>query len=188
MPRATPNALQEPFRNPNQDLRRCDAPGCMEEGEFRAPKSRVQLNDYFWFCLDHVRLYNLSWDYFKGLSEEEIEDIRRHDTVWQRPSWPLGGGYQAAEEKLRNAYYYAAGEDHQPPPPRRPQSEEEKALAAFELPATASFTEVKTVYKKLVKQLHPDANGGDKSAEERLKAINQAYQTLKKSFGQDGSR
>ncbi|MFO1060844.1 MAG: DnaJ domain-containing protein, partial [Dongiaceae bacterium] len=36
-------------------------------------------------------------------------------------------------------------------------------------------------YKSLVKRLHPDANGGDKAAEERLKHINLAYSTLKNS-------
>jgi DnaJ-class molecular chaperone len=37
---------------------------------------------------------------------------------------------------------------------------------------------VKARYKELVKRHHPDANGGDKSAEERFKTVSEAYRTL----------
>src|SRR4051794_9534984 len=70
--------------------RMCDIPGCTEAGEFRAPKSRSQLNDYHWFCLDHVRAYNAGWDFYKGMSPAEVEAQLRADTGWQRPTWPLG--------------------------------------------------------------------------------------------------
>ncbi len=68
----------------------CDIPGCTEAGAFRAPKSRSQLNDYHWFCLDHVRAYNAGWDFYKGMSPAEVEAQLRADTAWQRPTWPLG--------------------------------------------------------------------------------------------------
>ena len=65
-------------------------PGCGAPGEYRAPKSRNQLHDYWWFCLEHVRGYNAAWDYYKGMSPGEIEAQLRADTSWQRPTWPLG--------------------------------------------------------------------------------------------------
>jgi hypothetical protein len=74
-------------------------------GEFRAPKSRRHLKEYWWFCLEHVREYNSTWDYYKGMSPGEIEAQLRADTSWQRPSWPLGRlGRMAAwdEELLRD--------------------------------------------------------------------------------------
>ena len=43
--------------------------------------------------------------------------------------------------------------------------------------------EVKTRYKQLAKQHHPDANNGDRDAEERLKTINQAYAALRGRLG-----
>jgi curved DNA-binding protein CbpA len=52
-------------------------------------------------------------------------------------------------------------------------------LALFELSPPVSLTDVKARYKALVKQHHPDANGGDKAAEERLKLINEAYVILR---------
>jgi hypothetical protein len=68
----------------------CDHPDCVAGGDFRAPKSRLDLRDYYWFCLDHVRAYNAAWNYYAGMSDAEIEAEIRCDTVWQRPSWRLG--------------------------------------------------------------------------------------------------
>jgi hypothetical protein len=67
----------------------CDELNCNQLGEFKAPKSRSQLNAYYYFCLKHVKEYNKSWDFYKGLSVDEIELSMRKDTVWDRPSWPL---------------------------------------------------------------------------------------------------
>ena len=71
--------------SPSANLRVCEHPGCAEAGEFRAPRSRENLNQYRWFCLEHVREYNSKWDFYAGMSEDEIlrdfpyltrEDIR----------------------------------------------------------------------------------------------------------------
>lgn len=190
MARQTPQAVDEPFRMPGAQERVCEVPGCREAGAFRAPKGRGRLTDYYWFCLGHVREYNAAWDYFAGLSEDEIEAIRRNDTVWQRPSWPLNRPYNGAEaelhEQIRRMFdeSWAPGADarRERREAKRARSAEEQALAVLDLDASASFTEVKTRYKKLAKQLHPDANGDDREALERLKAVNEAYATLKKSF------
>src|ERR1700710_495594 len=79
--------------------RTCEMPSCCGMGEYRAPKSRTTLQDYWWFCLEHVRAYNASWDFYKGMSPGQIEAQLRADTSWQRPSWPLGhvGSGQAWE-------------------------------------------------------------------------------------------
>ena len=69
--------------------KKCDSPKCNEKGEYRAPKSRVMLNEYFYFCLDHIKEYNKSWDFYRGMSVEQIENSMRSDTFWDRPSWPL---------------------------------------------------------------------------------------------------
>jgi len=185
MARSTPEAINQPFSRPHQAERMCDFAGCPNAGEHRAPKSRERLSDYFWFCLDHVREYNAAWDYFHDMNEEQIEASRRRDTVWERPSWPFNGSYIQAEAELRERIrrgfgFFGFGGEKQAP--ARPPREHEKALAMFELSTAATFTEVKVRYKKLAKLLHPDANGGDREAEERLKEINQAYATLKKFF------
>src|SRR5882762_10875395 len=75
---------------PLPPTRLCDHPGCECGGDFRAPRSRLELDRYYWFCLEHVRAYNVAWNYYAGMSEPEIEAEIRRDTVWQRPTWKLG--------------------------------------------------------------------------------------------------
>ncbi|WP_119461319.1 J domain-containing protein [Rhodospirillaceae bacterium SYSU D60014] len=167
----------------------CDHPRCTEAGLYRAPKARQRLNEYYWFCLDHIRDYNRMWNYYEGMSSEEIEAHIREDTVWQRPTWRLGGwnsgGRGPTIDDLQDGFGLF-NED------RRRQREdqtrrreirtpEEQALAVLNLTPPVTMEAVKIRYKDLVKLLHPDANGGDKSAEEQLKLINQAYSTLKSS-------
>jgi hypothetical protein len=159
----------------------CDTPGCPHAGEFRAPKSRSTLRDFHWFCLEHVRAYNASWDYYKGMSEGEIEEQLRADTSWQRPSWPLGQGRQARLEEAIEAELHAFAFGTRPKPPPRPDTPPElrEALDVLGLIWPVTLEDVKTKYKALAKQHHPDANNGDKRSEERLKTINLAYAALR---------
>lgn len=169
-------------------MRCCEHPDCSEPGLYRAPKSRQNLHDYFWFCLDHVRDYNSRWNYYAGMDEAEVEAHIRNDTVWQRPSWPLGSWHsfriRQRESKFRDPFGFFR-EDRPNPSggeaKRQLPAAERQALSVLNLPPSATRAEIKMRYKDLVKQLHPDANGGDKRAEERLKLINQAYSTLKHS-------
>jgi DnaJ domain len=172
-------------------VRVCDHPDCTAGGEFRAPKSRLDLHDYYWFCLDHVRAYNAAWNYYAGMSDSEIEAEIRSDTVWQRPSWRLGDrhgpGYVARVRDPLGVFSGGArgGRDRDRPngeTARRVLSAQEQALAVFEIEPPFTPVRLKARYKALVKLHHPDAHGGDKAAEEKLKIINQAYATLKASY------
>ena len=80
----------------------CDYKKCIKIGKFKAPKSRSNLNSYYFFCLDHVKEYNKSWDFYKGLSVDQIELSMRKDTVWDRPSWPLSGNPTQIINQIRN--------------------------------------------------------------------------------------
>jgi hypothetical protein len=143
------------------------------------------MNAYYWFCLDHVRAYNAAWNYYAGMSEVEIERDVRQDTVWQRPTWPLG--WRIAGRPWRDPLHLYQNDEHEagaqaPHARRRPMSEDEKALAVFELDPPFELAELKSRYKLLVKLHHPDANGGNKEAEERLKIITRAYALLKTRY------
>jgi hypothetical protein len=174
---------------PRPDGQACDHPDCAAAGLYRAPKARDRLNDYYWFCLDHVRAYNSAWNYCEGFSEADIEAQVRAASCWERPTWRLGQwhspGHAARAEAAMNRFAAAFGLHGEERPrgktarPLRPPSAEEKALAVLELTPAASWAEVRARYRRLVKRFHPDANGGDKRAEERLKLINQAYSTLR---------
>jgi hypothetical protein len=175
-------------------VRPCDHPGCGAGGDFRAPRSRLELDRYYWFCLEHVRAYNVAWNYYAGMSQSEIEAEIRWDTVWQRPSWKLGerhgpgprigdpfgvysGGEHGFERRTNGSRDRHAGDAQS-----RAVSAREQALAVFDIEPPFTPARLKARYKVLVKLHHPDAHGGDKQAEERLKIINQAYATLKASY------
>ena len=199
-PRRRPIFRARDQRAPDAESRPCDAPGCSGQGEYRAPRSRSALTEYYWFCLSHVREYNAHWNYYAGMNETDIERQIRSDTTWWRPTWPFGVRGAGLYARLRNGATFSFGafgpeddwdRDHihtangngadgmRP----RPGSTEERALAVFEMEPPVTRESVKARYKVLVKLHHPDANGGDKSAEERLKIINQAYSELMHSTG-----
>lgn len=157
--------------------RQCDHPGCSHEGEYRAPRARDRLNEYYWFCLDHVRAYNAAWDYYRGMSSDQIEREVRQDTTWQRQTWPLGA--QTGNRRFSftvhdpfEVFGEGAGEA------ARPMTAEEEAMRVMDLAPPLTLAGLKTRYKELVKRHHPDANGGDKDAEEKFKQVNHAYTTL----------
>ncbi|MCL2429456.1 MAG: J domain-containing protein [Alphaproteobacteria bacterium] len=168
--------------------RPCDMPDCPAMGEYRAPKARTNLTDYHWFCLEHVRAYNAAWDYYKGMTPGQIEAQLRADTAWQRPSWPLGRlGAAAWEDELFRRdplHLLVAGgiKQGQRRSQEKPPAELREPLAVFGLAWPTTLDEVKTRYKELAKRHHPDANGGDRAAEERLKTINLAYAALRARF------
>ena len=169
--------------------RRCAAANCTGEGAFRVPRSRHQLSEYIWYCLEHARAHNESWNYFSGMSDAEVQAFQNEAVVGHRPTWPLGK--RAARPRDGHAPHhlhdvheiFAEHADNPPPPPRerfltRPQA---VALEVLNLDATATLHQIKARYKELVKRFHPDANGGDRGAEERLKKVIQAYGVLRAS-------
>lgn len=177
-------------RKPQAAVRACEWPGCDGIGEHRAPKSRDELDTYIWFCLAHIRQYNKKWNYYDGMNDSEVEEDKRHDTVWNRPSWQLGSNAGAFGFGANADPFDLFGEnggkrsgpgsepnDHTARPPM--SKEEEEAYRTLGLDYPVSAEDLKTRYKALVKEHHPDANKGAKASEERLKDINQAYRTLR---------
>jgi hypothetical protein len=174
---------------PQVSIRPCARPDCVREGSYRVPKSREQLNEHLWFCLEHARNHNESWDYFRGMSEGEIDAFRDAAVIGHRPTWPLGKrgarprqgqGSSAFQDDL-GVFRYTAEEARPRPPERRMTGVQERALDVLNLDAAATLQQIKARYKELVKRYHPDANGGDRGAEERLKQVIKAYGVLRAS-------
>lgn len=168
--------------------RECDHPECGEAGLHRAPRSRDALRSYYWFCLDHVREYNKAWNYYANMTDAEVEAERRKDTFWHRPTWPLGRNGEGCENfhDPFGLFGDGANEPHHDDEAQtrfRENAPELAALALMDLKPPVNVQRLKSRYKELVKKYHPDANGGDRQAEERLKDINQAYATLMRSLG-----
>ena len=184
MPRVKRAPLDFGNDPPRAPARACDSPDCAGEGLHRAPRSHNDLTSYYWFCLEHVRRYNAEWDFFAGMNQGEIDAFRRDDVTGHRPTWPLGGrrrlGGTWDRVGWRDLFALLGGTDG-PETQRRCSPRlagERDALATMDLGRAATQTDIKTRFKHLVKRHHPDANGGDKKGEERLKVIINAYRLL----------
>ena len=176
----------------NKFLYTCDQINCSEQGKFKAPKSRLKLNEYYFFCLKHIKSYNKSWDFYKGLTVDQIELSLRKDTVWDRPSWPFKNVKNNIIEQL-NGFFdndYELFEKERDIKnfiknkilDEKLTKEEHKCLKIMGLSMPISVNEIKKKYKKLVKNFHPDVNDNNIEAEKRFKEINEAYRVLLKKF------
>ena len=175
--------------------RRCDHPGCLAAATARAPKSRDMLDQHYWFCQPHAAEYNKSWNFYAGMSESQIRAAQENEAATGgRPTWQF-----KASRFSREAAAFAAGAgkgfadpfgifrasqrkaeaqaDHE----RRIGRIERNAFADLDLDVTAEKAAIRSRYKELVKRCHPDANGGDRSAEHKLQRVIKAYKTLQKA-------
>ena len=168
--------------------RQCDKEGCNEPGQYRAPRSPDNLSEYYWFCKEHVREYNMRWNYFQGQSEAEFQEFLDNATVWERPTKPFGRA--AAEQKwARHGVddpLEILGANGTNPELRKRSSRklpptERRALEILEASETWTRAEIRKQYKSLVKDLHPDMNGGDRSDEDRLQEVVWAWDQIKES-------
>jgi hypothetical protein len=184
-------------RRPQLGYPACDWPGCREDATHRAPKGRLREGEYWRFCLHHVREYNHSYNFFAGMSEDAIARYQKEAVTGHRPTWKIGvngkpsvaGGPQNANWQFfaddpfglfrdggGASRFQAEGNASES---RVVRNAERKALDVLGLEPSASPTDIKARFKVLVKRHHPDANGGDRSCEDRLRDIIQAYNYLK---------
>ena len=173
--------------------RGCSVKGCTGDGAFKVPKSRDQISTYVWVCLAHAREHNEKWDYFKGMSDDDVAKFQEAAMVGHRPTWPLGkraAGVSGGDGIHRGAYHIedglaVFGDVDAPKAPRRPERVltrlQRQAFDILDLDTGATLNEIKARYKELVKRFHPDAHGGDRGTEERLKQVIKAYGILRAS-------
>lgn len=166
----------------------CDHAGCTEAGQYRAPKSPDHLDDFFWFCREHVREYNLKWNFFQGQTDEEFQKFLDKDRVWGRETKPFGrkGVEDRAWSRLgiEDPMELLGANATQNPgrsAGRRLPPTERRALEILEAKDTWTKVEIRKQYKSLVKDLHPDMNGGDRSDEDRLQEVVWAWDQIKDS-------
>ena len=163
-------------------------PGCLDSGDYKAPKDR-SLSEYYHFCHEHITEYNKAWDFFQGMNASEIEDHIIRSATWDRPTrkfsdfdmedklrskaWDFYNGDKESSDKS-NGNSYHRHEDRNTP--------EFEALAIMGLEPPVDLKEIKTKYKSLAKKYHPDLNQNDPKAEDLLKSINMAYTILKLAY------
>jgi hypothetical protein len=166
----------------------CAIPGCAKTGNCRVPKSRDNLSEHMVVCSAHARAINESWDYFKGMGDGDIARFREEAMFGHRPTWPMGKRTAKVRNGQRPEFhdrYAVLDEEDESGQPRRPERQLTRlqiiAMDTLQLAHNATLIEIKARYKELVKRFHPDANGGDRGAEERLKQVIKAYSVLRAS-------
>lgn len=161
----------------------CAVSGCPHAGEHKAPRSPATPRDYQWLCVGHVRVFNKQWDYFRGMSQEEIEAFQKDAVTGHRPTWRMNQADKYSVDALQDAIHRFTGEMS---PSRRstpPLNHKDKcALSDLDMEHPVSEQDIKRQYKKLVKKYHPDCNQGDKDAEERFKQITASYNHLMQRY------
>ena len=175
----------------------CSWPGCADAATHRAPKGRQREGEYWRFCIAHVRQYNASYNYFAGMSDDAVEAFYKDSLTGHLPTWKMGVNGRAgpghndpdvadAADPL-NIFGEMGGRSRfRPRPEAKPQREgrmirnaERKALDTLGVEIDATRADIKARFKALVKRHHPDVNGGDRSTEDRLREVIQAYNYLK---------
>jgi len=175
----------------------CDWPGCRTAATHRAPKGRLREGEYWRFCLDHVREYNASYNFFAGMSDDAVVRYQKDAITGHRPTWKMGvNGRKAGPgsglygedgavdpfgvfREIGTGGPWRPGFERPAPERRTVRNAERKAFGVLGLETDAASTDIKARFKALVKRHHPDANGGDRSCEDRLRDIIQAYNYLK---------
>jgi hypothetical protein len=172
--------------------RPCDHAGCRTAATARAPKSRDLPGHHYWFCQAHAAEYNRNWNFFAGMSEAQIRASQTEEQfTGGRPTWSMKAGPRtreaaAAAGNFRDAFGLFTASRARADAERAAQEQrlgkmERTALADLDLDATAGPTRIRARYTELVKRCHPDANGGDRSAEHKLQRVIKAYKTLQKA-------
>jgi hypothetical protein len=182
-----------------EEVAACEWPECTAKGAHRAPKGRGNEKEYWHFCLNHVREYNQGYNFFQGMAPDAVARYQKDALTGHRPTWKMGanGGKRGksatpeldeahdplgmfSELNGRASWRPGPGSASEPKPEQRKVlNAERKALQVMGLGADATLETVKAKYKSLVKLHHPDANGGDRSTEDRLIEIIKAYNYLK---------
>ncbi|HTV27813.1 MAG TPA: J domain-containing protein [Xanthobacteraceae bacterium] len=183
-------------RRLREELPACQWPKCGAPATHRAPKGRLRSGEYWRFCLEHVREYNNSYNFFAGMSEDAVAKYQKDAITGHRPTWKMGSlGGQRGATGNRRADGWAAedpfglfgeaaaagGTGHARPTAegRKILNAQRRALDVLGLEADAKRTDIKARFKVLVKRHHPDANGGDRGSEDQLRDIIAAYNYLK---------
>jgi DnaJ domain len=173
--------------------RPCDKIGCERPGHHRAPKSRDRANEFWHFCREHAADYNSRWNYFAGMSDDEVAAYQDAEITGHRPTWTFraGRGDRVSSEfrafqagKRPDVFGLFRG--------RRPEARvrapraapaltrlQTLAMEALHLEEGADPAQIRARYAELVKRYHPDVNGGDRACEAQLQRVIRAYQTLK---------
>ena len=162
----------------------CEWSSCGEIGKFRAPTEKDNSKNFKLLCKEHIKMFNKNWDYFDGMSQEEIKIFLKSDLTWHKPTQKFASSDNFfnilwnnalsdkfnffKQEKITNGFTV-----------RKLSEKDKDAFRIMELELNADWSIIQKKFKTLVKKFHPDRNAGNKEFENKLKKITLAYSHLK---------
>ena len=168
----------------------CAVPGCAAPGEYKAPLAAANFDgpgEWRFLCLDHVREHNARYNYFEGMSADEIQNAQSPLAGWERPSRrfaangadppPQWSDFHDPLDAISGRF----GHIRQSQKQSRFSRQEQRALSVLGLGEDADRHAIRQRYSNLVRRYHPDKNGGDRSHEGRLGEVIEAYQLLRRA-------
>ncbi len=166
----------------------CEWEKCNEKGQFKAPTEKDNSKKFKWLCEEHIKLFNKKWNYFEGMSQDQIESFLKSDLTWHRPTQKFGSSDNFFNVLWNNALsdkfkiFKSGNFKHIK---RNKLCEKDKdAFRLLGLEFNTDWPGVQKKFKMLVKKFHPDKNSGNKEFEDKLKKITMAYSHLKMLMAQ----
>ena len=166
---------------------KCSSPDCDLLGEYRAPISPNNLREYQWFCLAHIKEYNKNWNYFENMTADEIETFIENDIIGHRKTQKIGAtnsDYFNKTNKIReNLFNSFADIGNVEFSSTLMGNEYINALAELNInDKNAPLEVIKSKFKDIVKQLHPDTVGYKEENIEKLKKVLESYKIIKNHY------
>ena len=165
----------------------CDWNNCLELGEYKAPVEKDNSKNYRLLCLDHIKEFNKNWNYFSGMSDEEVVNFLKSDMTWHKPTQ----GFSSSDNFFKILWNNALNDGLNDLKFKKHfkntkefsfNNNDIKAFSILEIAVGLKWDKIQEKFKKLVKKFHPDINAGDKKFEEKLKIITLAYTQLKNTY------
>ena len=162
----------------------CEWENCSENGEFKAPTEKDNSKNFKWLCETHIKLFNKKWDYFDGMSENEIISFLKSDITWHRPTQKFGSSDNFFNILWNNALsdkfnVFKKDNSIHVNNSRKLCEKDRDAFIIMGLEFNADWVTIQKKFKTLVKKFHPDKHSGNKEYEDKLKKITLAYSHLK---------
>ena len=161
----------------------CEWQNCKDLGKFKAPTERDNSRDFKWLCEKHIKLFNSKWNYFDGMSQDEIEIFLKSDLTWHRPTQKFGSAdsfFNILWNNALNGKYKIFEKSKNVNSKIKKLSERDKdAFIIMGLKFNDDWKTIQKKFKTLVKKFHPDKHAGNKQYEDKLKKITLAYSHIK---------
>ncbi len=161
----------------------CEWTFCKTVGKFKAPAEKDNSKNFKWLCAEHIKLFNKNWNYFDGMSQDEIENFLKSDLTWHRPTQKFASAdnfFNVLWNNALNDKFKIFNEEKRAYVNGNKLFEKDKdAFRIMGLGFNADWATIQKKFKTLVKKFHPDKNAGNKKYEDKLKKITLAYSHLK---------